>query len=101
MEQKSLAYAKYWRLCLADADLGIGALNRSDLEKLILRPGSELQHGRVDPELTQEFFKNSGQDVDQVRGKPGPSGRGQERGRRSRPGVGINAASVAARCTGE
>ena len=61
MEQKSLAYAKYWRLCLADADLGIGALNRSDLEKLILRPGSELQHGRVDPELTQEFFKNSGQ----------------------------------------
>ena len=66
MEQKSLAYAKYWRLCLADADLGIGALNRSDLEKLILRPGSELQHGRVDPELTQEFFKNSGQDVDEV-----------------------------------
>jgi hypothetical protein len=66
MEQLSLAYAKYWRICLADADLGKGALNRSELEKLILRPNSEIQNGRVDAELTQEFFKHSGQDVEEV-----------------------------------
>ena len=66
MEQKSLAYAKYWRICLADADLGKGALNRSDLEKLILRPSGELQNGRVDAELTHEFFKHSKQGVDEV-----------------------------------
>ncbi len=66
MEQKSLAYAKYWRICLADADLGKGALNRSALEKLILRPGNEIKNGRVDPELTDEFFKHSGQDVVEV-----------------------------------
>ena len=66
MEQKSLAYAKYWRICLADADLGKGALKRSELEKPILRPRSEVQNGRVDAELTREFFKHSGQDVEEV-----------------------------------
>lgn len=66
MKQKSLAYAKYWRNCLADADLGKGALKEPDLEKLILRPGDELQCGRVSPELTQEFFKQSAEDVDEV-----------------------------------
>lgn len=66
MDKKSLAYAKYWRICLADADLGKGALKRSELEKLILRPDSEVQNGRVDAELTKEFFKHSGQDVEEV-----------------------------------
>lgn len=66
MEQKSLAYAKYWRICLADADLGKGALKRADLDKLILRQFCELQNGRVDAELTHEFFKHSWQDVDKV-----------------------------------
>ncbi len=66
MNKKSLAYAKYWRTCLADADLGKGALDWSDLEKLILRPGNELQHGRVDEELAQDFFKNVAPDVDEV-----------------------------------
>ena len=66
MKQKSLAYAKYWRICLADADLGKGALYRSDLEKLMLRPANELQNGRVDAELTQELFKHASQDVDEV-----------------------------------
>jgi hypothetical protein len=66
MEQKSLAYAKYWRICLADADLGKGALKRTDIEKLNLRPGIELQHGRVGAELIQEFFQQTGQDVDEV-----------------------------------
>lgn len=66
MKQKSLAYAKYWRICLADADLGKGALKRSDIENLILRPGNELQCGRVDAELTQEFFEQSAKDIDEV-----------------------------------
>lgn len=66
MEQRCLAYAKYWRICLADADLGKGALKRTDIEKMNLRPGIELQHGRVNAELTQEFFKQSGQDVDEM-----------------------------------
>jgi hypothetical protein len=66
MKQQSLAYAKYWRICLADADLGKGALKRSDTEKLILRPSKELQHGRVDAELIQDFFKQVSQDVDEV-----------------------------------
>jgi hypothetical protein len=66
MEQKSLAYAKYWRICLADADLGKGALNRSELEKMILRPCREVQNGRVDTELVQEFFKHSGQNIEEI-----------------------------------
>lgn len=66
MEQKSLAYAKYWRICLADADLGKGTLDRSELDNLILRPGIELKNGRVDAELVQEFFKESGQEVKEV-----------------------------------
>ena len=66
MKQKSLAYAKYWHICLADADLGKGALKRSELEKLILRPNSEIQNGRVDAKLAQEFFKSTGQDVEEV-----------------------------------
>lgn len=66
MEQKSLAYAKYWRICLADADLGKGALKRSELKKLILRPNSEIQNGRVNAELTQEFFKHARQNVEEV-----------------------------------
>ena len=66
MDKKSLAYAKYWRICLADADLGKGALNRSELEKLLLRPSDELQQGRVDAELTQDFFKHAPKNVDEV-----------------------------------
>ena len=69
MKQKSLAYAKYRRICLADADLGKGALYRSDLEKLMLRPANELQNGRVDAELTQELFKHASQDVRSKRGR--------------------------------
>jgi len=66
MENKSLTYAKYWRICLADADLGKGALRKTDLKKLKPRPADELQNGRIDGELTQEFFKNIDQDVDEV-----------------------------------
>jgi hypothetical protein len=40
MKQKSLGYAKYWRICLADAALGVGGLKQSDLEKHELRGGS-------------------------------------------------------------
>ena len=66
MDKKSLAYAKYWRICLADADLGKGALDRSELEKLSLRPSGELQQGRVDAELSQDFFKGTANDVNEV-----------------------------------
>lgn len=66
MDKKTLAYAKYWRICLADADLGNGSLDRSDLEKLLFRPNDELQRGRVDAELTQDFFKGTANDVDEV-----------------------------------
>ncbi|MGO0790735.1 DEAD/DEAH box helicase [Herbaspirillum seropedicae] len=66
MKQKSLAYAKYWRICLADADLGKAALKKADLEKLILRPADELQRGRISAELTQEFFKQSAADTDEI-----------------------------------
>ena len=66
MNKKSLAYAKYWRICLADADLGKGALDRSELEKLSLRPSGELQQGRVDAELSQDFFKGAANDVNEV-----------------------------------
>lgn len=66
MKAKSLAYAKYWRTCLADADLGKGALQRSDLEKQTLRPANELQNGRVDDELVNEFFKQSDEAIDEV-----------------------------------
>ncbi|WP_310614508.1 AAA domain-containing protein [Limnohabitans sp.] len=66
MDKKTLAYAKYWRICLADAELGKGALDRSDLETLLFCPSDELQRGCVDAELTQELFKGTANDVDEI-----------------------------------
>jgi AAA domain len=66
MKQKSLDYAKYWRICLADAALGVGGLKQSDLEKHDLRPATELQNGRVGDALCTEFFKNEEIEVNEI-----------------------------------
>lgn len=57
MREQSLAYAKYWRICLADADLGKGSLKKSDLENLNLRNGAEFRAGRLGADLVKEFFE--------------------------------------------
>jgi hypothetical protein len=43
----------------------------------------------------------AGRDFDLMRGRLRRSGRGQERGRRSRPVLGFSSVSVVSRCTGE
>lgn len=66
MQPNSLAYAKYWRTSLADADLGKGALQKSDLESLVLRPSNELEAGRLALALVEEFFKGVDANLNEV-----------------------------------
>lgn len=48
MEEISLAYAAYWRNCLADNELGRGALQAGEVKAFLRRPLDELCNGRVD-----------------------------------------------------
>jgi hypothetical protein len=62
----SLSYATYWRLSLADADLGKGALRNKDIEGFRRGSREELKNGRLGAELVKEFFKGEADDVETV-----------------------------------
>ncbi len=66
MQKQSLAYAKYWRICLADADLGKGSLKKSDLDKLNLRIDAEFKAGRLGADLVEEFFEKEPATVTEI-----------------------------------
>jgi len=58
MDTKCLAYAAYWRNSLADAALGNGALKNAEAKEFKQRPQDELDTGRVDASIVEEFFKD-------------------------------------------
>lgn len=58
MDKKSIAYAAYWRNSLADAALGNGALKNAEAKDFQQRPHDELDTGRVDASIVEEFFKD-------------------------------------------
>lgn len=66
MQKQSLAYAKYWRICLADADLGKGSLKKSDLDKLNLRIDAEFKAGRLGADLVEKFFEKEPATVTEI-----------------------------------
>lgn len=65
MDQKSLAYAHYWRNSLADAELGRGALSKGDIANFLpLRWAG--RHGVADEEIVKQCFANEADDVKHV-----------------------------------
>ena len=56
MENRSLAYASYWRNCLADAELGRGALSQRDISGLSRIPLRELFNGVMPADLVTAWF---------------------------------------------
>jgi hypothetical protein len=66
MENSSLAYAKYWRNSLADAELGKGGLKKDELLQLKKRPFDELDNGIVHSDLVDEFFKDENKDTELI-----------------------------------
>lgn len=66
MNEKSLSYATYWRLSLADADLGKGALTSRDIEGFKRSSLAELENGRLGVALVAELFKGEADDVETV-----------------------------------
>lgn len=57
MEDRSLAYASYWRNSLADAELGHGALKERDVKGLTRIPAVELFTGMMPAEIVQDCFE--------------------------------------------
>lgn len=66
MDKKSIAYAGYWRISLADADLGNGDLSKKDIEKYYSRPSEELESGHLNTDLAAELFKDEVDDTQTV-----------------------------------
>ncbi|GAA5235072.1 phospholipase [Verticiella sediminum] len=56
MDGKALAYARYWRNSLADADFGKGALSHADAEALSPFTWLDGQAGRLDEDVVQACF---------------------------------------------
>lgn len=66
MEKTSLAYAAYWRICLADAELGKGMFSKKDTEAFTYRPREEMDNGRVGEDLVAELFMQESADAEMV-----------------------------------
>jgi hypothetical protein len=66
MENSSLAYAKYWRNSLADAELGKGGLKKDELLQFKKRPIDELENGIVHKDLVDEFFKDEDKNTEVI-----------------------------------
>jgi len=56
MEERSLAYASYWRNSLADAELGRGGLSRRDVEGFSRIPVTELFTGVMPRDIVDAYF---------------------------------------------
>jgi hypothetical protein len=66
MDEKSIAYATYWRTSLADAELSSGALKKSDASAFKQGTEAELESGRLGKRLTAELFAGEAEDVEKV-----------------------------------
>jgi hypothetical protein len=66
MDEKSIAYATYWRTSLADAELSSGALKKSDASAFKQCTEAELESGRLGKSLTAELFAGEAEDVEKV-----------------------------------
>lgn len=61
-----MAYAAYWRICLADAELGKGTFSKGDIETFTYQSQEELAKGQVGQDLVDKFFDKEPEDVDYV-----------------------------------
>lgn len=57
LSTKALAYAKYWKTSLIDADLGVGKLSRSDIAKAQALPIDQFSSGTVSKEIVDNLFR--------------------------------------------
>ena len=58
MEEKSLAYAGYWRNSLADAELGRGGLSHSDVGGFAKIPAEKLTAGVMPSDIVDAYFSD-------------------------------------------
>ena len=65
MEERSRAYAGYWRNSLADADWGKGVLSRRT-DGLSQVPGKNLTTGVMSRGIADEFFAGKSEGIDGI-----------------------------------
>src|SRR5215467_10434496 len=58
MEEKSLAYAGYWRNSLADAELGRGVLSHADIGGFAKIPAEKLTAGVMPSDIVDAYFSD-------------------------------------------
>ena len=66
MEERSLAYAGYWRNSLADAELGRGGLARRDTEAFLRIPAAALTDGVMPRAIVEACFSGESERVQTV-----------------------------------
>lgn len=67
MDQRSIAHAVYWRQTLADAQLGKGALSKTDEERFTRLAHAVLMDGRLPERLTESLFDKQPKNVSSIK----------------------------------
>ncbi|MDE9436256.1 DNA helicase [Xenorhabdus bovienii] len=64
MDGDSLAFARYWRNSLADAEFGQGTFKKSDMNSFQFWPSNEIKSGRLSDATLAALFDGEPQEVD-------------------------------------